>query len=224
MQNENTNSPKRLYRSRREKMIAGICSGLAEFLNIDPSIVRLVWIIIIFLGGLGIVLYLICWFIIPSNPQHIILENLSATKPPPEEFSPKHIYRSRRGKMIAGVCGGIAEYISIDPTIVRLAWVLLTLIYGSGIFLYLIGWIIIPRNPNHIMAEYVPPPPPPQSSSQSGGTMVMGIVMVTIGSAFILESFMEYAWSTFCNIWSMSVFALVLTIFGFILLFRKAYQ
>lgn len=55
----------------------------------------------------------------------------------------KKIYRSESDKMIAGICGGIAEYFSIDPTLVRVlfAFVLLS---GSGFFLYLILWAIIP--------------------------------------------------------------------------------
>ena len=58
---------------------------------------------------------------------------------------PKRLYRSNKNRMIAGVCGGLAEYFNIDPTIVRLIWVLLTLIsVGAGILAYIIAWIIIP--------------------------------------------------------------------------------
>ncbi|MBI3190059.1 MAG: PspC domain-containing protein, partial [Ignavibacteriales bacterium] len=51
--------------------------------------------------------------------------------------SPRRLFKSRRDKMIDGVCGGIAEYFEIDPTIVRILWVLITLAGGSGIFLYI---------------------------------------------------------------------------------------
>ena len=59
----------------------------------------------------------------------------------------KRLYRSRRDVMIAGVCGGIAEYFDVDPTIVRLIAVVLVLGWGSGLLAYLIAVLIIPINP-----------------------------------------------------------------------------
>ena len=61
---------------------------------------------------------------------------------------PKILYRSRDNKLIAGVCGGIAEYFGVDPTIVRLIGVLLLLAEGIGVLLYIVAWIIIPENPS----------------------------------------------------------------------------
>ncbi len=60
----------------------------------------------------------------------------------------KRLYRSGKEKMLGGVCGGMAEYLNVDPTLVRLVWVLFGLT-GSGVLAYLIGWVIIPRNPKH---------------------------------------------------------------------------
>lgn len=59
----------------------------------------------------------------------------------------KKLYRIDEGKMIAGVCGGLAEYFGIDPTIVRLGWVFLSLFAGCGILAYIISIIVIPRKP-----------------------------------------------------------------------------
>lgn len=59
----------------------------------------------------------------------------------------KKLYRSNVNKMVWGVCGGIAEYFDIDPTLVRLAWVLFCALGGSGVLAYIITAIIIPRNP-----------------------------------------------------------------------------
>ena len=59
----------------------------------------------------------------------------------------KRLYRSRHDVMIAGVCGGIAEYFDVDPTIVRLIAVVLILGWGSGLLAYLIAVLIIPKNP-----------------------------------------------------------------------------
>jgi phage shock protein C len=61
----------------------------------------------------------------------------------------KRLYRSGKDRMLGGVCGGLAEYLNVDPTLVRLAWVLFTLAFGSGLLAYIIAWLIIPRNPAH---------------------------------------------------------------------------
>jgi phage shock protein C len=59
----------------------------------------------------------------------------------------KRLYRSTKDKILGGVCGGIAEYYNMDPTIVRLLWVIFSLIYGVGILAYIIAWIIVPQAP-----------------------------------------------------------------------------
>ena len=61
----------------------------------------------------------------------------------------KKLYKSNKNKMLDGVCGGIGEYINIDPTIVRLGWVVFCALGGSGIIAYIIAAIIIPRNPEY---------------------------------------------------------------------------
>ena len=61
-------------------------------------------------------------------------------------MEPKKLYRSRSNRMICGVCGGIAEYFNIDPTLVRLAWVIFTCAsFGAGILAYIISSIVIPK-------------------------------------------------------------------------------
>jgi phage shock protein C len=62
-------SAKRLYRSRKDGLIAGVCGGLAEYFDVDPSLVRLVFILAIFLGGAGLVVYIVAWLIVPENPE-----------------------------------------------------------------------------------------------------------------------------------------------------------
>jgi phage shock protein PspC (stress-responsive transcriptional regulator) len=59
----------------------------------------------------------------------------------------KRLCRSRQNRMLAGVCGGIAEYLGWDPTLVRVAWIVLTLLGGSGILIYLIFWLVMPESP-----------------------------------------------------------------------------
>ena len=59
----------------------------------------------------------------------------------------KRLYKSNENKMVDGVCVGIAEYFGIDPTLVRLAWVLFCAMGGSGFVAYIVAAIIIPRAP-----------------------------------------------------------------------------
>lgn len=58
----------------------------------------------------------------------------------------KRLYRSTREKMLFGVCGGVAEYFDTDPTIIRLAWVVFSLLGGSGVIAYIIAAIIMPAD------------------------------------------------------------------------------
>ncbi len=59
----------------------------------------------------------------------------------------RRVYRSRRDRMLAGVCGGIGEYFNVDPTIIRLIWVIGGLCVGAGLIAYIICAIIIPDEP-----------------------------------------------------------------------------
>ncbi|HBS48408.1 TPA: PspC domain-containing protein [Candidatus Dependentiae bacterium] len=56
----------------------------------------------------------------------------------------QQLYRSNTNRKIAGICGGIGNYFDIDPVLVRLIWLLFVFMGGTGIFAYLIGWLIIP--------------------------------------------------------------------------------
>ncbi|MDF2460783.1 MAG: phage shock protein PspC [Candidatus Saccharibacteria bacterium] len=61
---------KRLYRSRKDRLIAGICGGLADYFNIDASLVRIGLIIFSLLPGPSIIFYIIAWIVIPIEPAH----------------------------------------------------------------------------------------------------------------------------------------------------------
>jgi len=77
--NDNNDDVKKLYRSNNDKVIAGVCGGIADYFNIDSVWVRLIAILsVIFADGLGIVLYIIGWIIIPKNPAHKIQKNTKA--------------------------------------------------------------------------------------------------------------------------------------------------
>ena len=62
-----------------------------------------------------------------------------------KSFKGKRLYRSKNNKIVAGVCAGIGEYFEVDPVLIRLLWVVFTLMGGAGIIAYIIAWIIIPE-------------------------------------------------------------------------------
>ena len=62
----------------------------------------------------------------------------------------KRLYKINRGKMVDGVCGGIAEYFGLDPTLVRLAWIIFSAMGGSGIPAYILAAVGIPREPEQL--------------------------------------------------------------------------
>lgn len=73
----------------------------------------------------------------------------------------RKLYRSQSQKMIAGVCGGLAEFLGLDPTVVRLIFVLLALGAGHGVLIYLVLWLIMPRG----KAVTVPPVAEPPAAA-----------------------------------------------------------
>lgn len=77
---------KRLYRSETDKIIGGVCGGIAEYINIDPIIVRILFIVASTSGGFGLTVYIILWIVIPSessiqkNSDEVIEENAKEIK------------------------------------------------------------------------------------------------------------------------------------------------
>jgi phage shock protein C len=58
--------PRKLYRSQTQRMLAGVCGGLAEYFNIDATVVRVLFLILAVFGGSGLVLYLVMWIVVPD--------------------------------------------------------------------------------------------------------------------------------------------------------------
>ncbi|HUI09149.1 MAG TPA: PspC domain-containing protein [Bacteroidota bacterium] len=90
----------------------------------------------------------------------------------------RRLYKSRADRMLDGVCGGVAEYLALDSTLVRLAWVLLTLVGGMGVILYLAGMIIMPVN-----REAASAPPP---AVRERNARFWGILLVAVGAVWFM--------------------------------------
>lgn len=214
---------KRVYRSKHDRMISGVCGGLADYFSIDVILVRILWIIITMFGGAGLLLYIAGIVIIPENPDHfeedttaskptksdktvfwgalliivgialvfrqmgffeyfhlfnipwqmiwaVLLILLGAflllnrkkigtnkedpvssntkTEPSGEADDNKQVFRSRDNKMISGVCAGLATYFNLDPTLVRLLYVLISLAsVGIGVVIYIVMVLVFPEEP-----------------------------------------------------------------------------
>lgn len=148
---------KNLYRSLNDKVVGGVCSGIANFFNIDPTIVRVLFAIICF-SGWGLIIYAILWIVLPKQEL--------------ETFPGARIYRNPEQRILGGVAGGIASYFGIKLWAVRLIilsptlfliffksleWSFLPNMFpdlifsslsGTFIFAYIILWTVLPQAKN----------------------------------------------------------------------------
>jgi phage shock protein PspC (stress-responsive transcriptional regulator) len=131
---------KRLVRAKADGKIAGVCSGLADYFDVDPVLVRLAFILSLCLGGLGLVAYVVMWIMVPPG---------EATRP---AATPGRLHLSAKDRKLAGVCGGLGEFFDIDPLIFRVAFVVMFFVWGTGVFGYLVLWLLMPRAESAITA------------------------------------------------------------------------
>jgi phage shock protein PspC (stress-responsive transcriptional regulator) len=101
---------KRLFRNENDKILGGVCSGLANYLNIDPVISRIIFGLSFFVGGLGFLAYIILWIVVPSKSLYTNIK--------------KRLYRSVDDRMIGGVAGGLASYLDTKVFWVRFIFAL----------------------------------------------------------------------------------------------------
>ncbi len=149
----------RLHRDASDKILGGVCSGIASYMNVDPAIVRLLFGIITFGGfGFGILIYVLLWIIVPAK-------NL-------EGYVGKRLFRNPEDRIIGGVAGGLGAYFNKESWMIRLIFaapLLLNLLFGvfNGLFIaghrelfpnvffgsftgtfilaYIILWVILPE-------------------------------------------------------------------------------
>jgi len=137
----------------------------------------------------------------------------------------KRIYRSTSDKVIGGVCGGLGEYFGIDPTWVRVLFVLSLFAEGVGLLAYLIGWIVIPKEPE-FAATATPAEGETMNSQQSavsqnatgeqkprGAGFLPGVILVILGMIFLFDR--VFYWFDFDYVWPMVIIGV-----GVILIYR----
>ena len=155
--------PKPLRRSQADRKLAGICGGIARYLDTDPVFIRVAWVILSIVPGsilLGVLAYVVAWIIVPEAEPDT----------EPVVVGAKRLQRSAGNVTVAGVCGGIAEYFAVDVTAVRVLWVLLSIFPGfvvCGVFAYAAAWFIMPEAT--VIPAAAPPasPPPPAPSADA---------------------------------------------------------
>ena len=128
---------KKLYRSKTDHKIAGVCGGLGEYFQMDSIFFRILFLVVVLLGGMGILVYLIMWMMVPVNS----VNNLETV----QISTNKSFSLSTQDRKIAGVCAGLGEFFEIDPVIFRIIFVVLSFLGGVGILLYLILWFVTPK-------------------------------------------------------------------------------
>jgi phage shock protein C len=138
---------RRLTRSRTDVKIAGVCAGLADYLDVDVVLVRAAWLVFSIVPGAiigGVIAYAAAWLLIPE-----------ATQVEASRSDRRQLTLSVADAKLAGVCGGLAEYFDVDATAIRLIWVILSIFVGAvvgGVLAYLAAWLVIPKPAGVVMS------------------------------------------------------------------------
>lgn len=109
-ENHKSNQTKRLNRSTKNQMIAGVCAGLGEYFAVDPTVIRLIFVLATIFGGYGIIAYVILWIVLPEGSdkqiasEDTVKENVAAMRSKAEEFAAglKSGINEGRTRMIIG--------------------------------------------------------------------------------------------------------------------------
>jgi phage shock protein PspC (stress-responsive transcriptional regulator) len=130
----------RLRRNPFDESLGGVCSGIGSYFDIDPTLIRILFVVAIVIYGSGLLFYFILWLIIPKakgEDAEIMRQQ--------KQVRTRKLFRDMDNKTIGGVCAGIGAYFGLDTIWIRLALVVSLFIFGSGFILYIILWIIIPK-------------------------------------------------------------------------------
>ncbi len=140
---QSNNQSHRLNKLRRnpyDSKLGGIGSGIAAFFNIDPVIVRLLFVASVILYGSGILFYLVLWIVIPQaigeDAEMMRIQKQNRTR---------RLFRDIDSRVVSGVSAGLSNYFSLDVVWIRLAFVVSFFVFGSGFWLYIVLWAITPK-------------------------------------------------------------------------------
>jgi len=131
-------------------------------------------------------------------------------------MEPKRLLKSQTNKIVAGVCGGLAEYFDVDPVIMRVLFVLLAFFGGTGLILYIACWIIIPKR-----IAFVEGQPEGGQTRSTNARKLFGIALI-FGGAIIL--FTNLGFFSFFHIWNVSwsfVFPILLILLGMAIIYYR---
>lgn len=133
-------------KSSTDKILTGVCGGLASDLNMPAYVLRIIFIVgTLISNGTGILIYICLALLMKTEKtkhqktEEIVVDKEASDKPK------KKMSLKNRNKIIAGVSTGLADYFKIDVVIIRLGFVFLALINGIGIIIYILLWILLPR-------------------------------------------------------------------------------
>lgn len=127
----------------------------------------------------------------------------------------KKIYRSSTDRIISGVCGGLGEYLNIDPSIIRLFWVLLSVLSNSsGILIYIICTIVIPeKNSNVIYYDEN------ENPNYKNSTLFVGIILILVGISLLIKKL--FPWLTLKSLKIFKYSPALLIIAGIYILYNQ---
>ena len=156
--------PRRLYRDLAHRKIAGVCAGLAQYFQVNPLVVRLLFLAALLLpnlldgfdhvpgtnffrhrfdfGGLALVAYVVLWIALPKRtdaPEPIDTLDFGG------KLTGRRLYRDTSAGKVGGVSAGLAAYFNVDVTLIRVVFLATTLVGGTGLVVYLILWVVVPE-------------------------------------------------------------------------------
>ena len=127
-----------------DKKFLGVCSGLADSLGVDPTIIRIAVACLALYTAIipALIVYVVMSFVFPQAPEDY--------KAPVVE---KKLMKSQDNKKISGVCAGLAKYFGMEPTIMRLIFAICMLFIGFGLTIYIVCLALMPAEPEQIITH-----------------------------------------------------------------------
>lgn len=134
---------KKLYKSKSDSILGGVCGGVAEYLEVDSTVIRLIWLLVFLLGGAGLLLYIIAWIIMPTEPEEPsdIKEETAYDAAPEKKEKEKETgygYWSEGGRnlgIILIILGGVILFRQLAPFQVPWSYVGPLLLVLGGLYL-----------------------------------------------------------------------------------------